>query len=238
MPQPGACMGPPIMGPPWPPPPLYGFWLRLEEIIRESASLAWGMGEEEGGGGGVGRVPLLRRGSANAHGPVAAVDTLHLLKSALLVALLGEAHEAVAARLAGVGVGHDLGRLARGEAGLEQRDQDVLGDLGAKVADEDRELGAAVVAVSRRSCQDESGQECKRARERGMGGMGENIPTINQTTTRSPVQLVVLVLGAVNGGASKAQSLGGSLGRGELDEAVAGVAAEISIRPSENQRAK
>lgn len=92
-------------------------------------------------------IPLLRRGSANAHRPIAAIHTLHLLKSALLVTLLGEAHEAVAAGLASVGVGHDLGRLAGGEAGLEQGDQDVLGHLGAKVADEDGELGAAVVAV-------------------------------------------------------------------------------------------
>lgn len=97
----------------------------------------------------LGHIPLLRRSSADPHGSVTAIDTLHLLKSTLLVTLLGEANEAVSAGLASVGVGHDLGRLARREASLEERHQNVLGDLWAKVANEDGELGAAVVAVSK-----------------------------------------------------------------------------------------
>lgn len=96
---------------------------------------------------GLSHIPLLRRSSADPHGSVAAIDTLHLLKSTLLVTLLGEANETVSAGLASVGVGHDLGRLARWEASLEERHQDVLGDLRAKVANEDGELRAAVVAV-------------------------------------------------------------------------------------------
>lgn len=64
-------------------------------------------------------IPLLRSRSTNTHGPVAAVDTLHLVQSTLLVALVGEAHESVTARLAGGSIRHDLGGLARGEASLE-----------------------------------------------------------------------------------------------------------------------
>lgn len=97
----------------------------------------------------LGHIPLLRRSSADPHGSVTAIDTLHLLESTLLITLLGEANEAVSAGLASVGVGHDLGRLARREASLEERHQDVLGNLRTKVANEDGELGAAVVAVSK-----------------------------------------------------------------------------------------
>lgn len=90
-------------------------------------------------------IPLLRRGSADAHRPVATVDTLHLHESALLVTLIREPDETIAARLSSVGVRHDLGALARREAGLEQGDQDVLGDLGTQITNEDGELGATVV---------------------------------------------------------------------------------------------
>lgn len=93
-------------------------------------------------------IPLLRRSSADPHGSVAAIDTLHLLKSTLLITLFGEANETVATRLASVGIGHDLGGLARWEAGLEERHQNVLGDLWSEVANEDGELRAAIVAVS------------------------------------------------------------------------------------------
>jgi len=89
--------------------------------------------------------PVLGGSSRDAHGSVAAVDTLHLNKSTLLVVLVGEANETIATALARHGVGHDLGRLARGEASLEEGNQDVLVDLGAKVADEDAVLGTAVI---------------------------------------------------------------------------------------------
>lgn len=48
----------------------------------------------------------------DSHWAIAAVDTLHLGQSTLLVSLFGEAHKAVAAGKATDGVGHDLGRLA------------------------------------------------------------------------------------------------------------------------------
>jgi hypothetical protein len=65
-------------------------------------------------------LPVLRGGSGDSHGTVAAVDSLHLYESALLILLVRETHEAVAARLAGDRVGHDLSRLAAGETSLEE----------------------------------------------------------------------------------------------------------------------
>jgi len=87
----------------------------------------------------------LRGGGGNAHGSVAAVDTLHLGQGAVLVLLIREAHEPVATRHAADGIGHDLGGLARREPRLEERDKDVLVDLGAKVTNKDRELGATII---------------------------------------------------------------------------------------------
>ena len=83
----------------------------------------------------------------DAHGTVTAVDALHFRERALLVGLVGEADEAVAAGEAGDGIGHDLGRLARWEARLEERHEHVLVDLGTQVADEDGELGPAFLAA-------------------------------------------------------------------------------------------
>lgn len=103
-------------------------------------------------------LPVLRGRGRDTHGTVAAVDTLHLDQGSLLILLVGEANETVAAGLAGLLVGHDLGRLARGETSLEQGDQDELINLMAEVADEDRVFGAAVIAA------------------------------VNKTTTRSPVE--------------------------------------------------
>jgi hypothetical protein len=90
---------------------------------------------------------VLGRGSGDSHGTVAAVDTLHLDESALLIVLVRETDETVAAALAGHGIRHDLSRLAGGEAGLEERNQDVFVDLGTKVADKDAVLGTTVVAA-------------------------------------------------------------------------------------------
>jgi hypothetical protein len=97
--------------------------------------------------GGVINIPVLGRGSGDSHGTVAAVDTLHLDESALLIVLVRETDETVAAALAGHGIRHDLSRLAGGEAGLEERNQDVFVDLGTKVADKDAVLGTTVVAA-------------------------------------------------------------------------------------------
>lgn len=83
----------------------------------------------------------------DSHGAVATVDTLHLGESTLLVALIREANETVSTGHAGDGVSHDLGRLARWESGLEERDQDIFVDLWAEVTNEDRELRSAVITT-------------------------------------------------------------------------------------------
>ena len=83
----------------------------------------------------------------DTHWAVAAVDALHLGKSALLVALIGEANKSVAAGHAGDWVGHNLGRLARWEARLEEGDENVLVDLWAEIANKDGELWATVITV-------------------------------------------------------------------------------------------
>ena len=62
---------------------------------------------------------VLRCSSRDAHRSVAAVDALHLTESTLLIGLVGEADKTVATRHSREGVGHDLGRLAGGEATLE-----------------------------------------------------------------------------------------------------------------------
>jgi hypothetical protein len=83
-----------------------------------------------------------------AHRAVAAIHTLHLRERALLVALIGEANEAIATGHAGKRIGHDFGRLARREAALEKWYQDVFVDFGTEIANEDRILGGAIVAKS------------------------------------------------------------------------------------------
>lgn len=85
--------------------------------------------------------------SGDAHGAVAAVDTLHLGESALLVVLVGETNESVATGHAGNGVGHDLGGLARGEAALEERNKDIFVNLRAEITNEDGVLGTTVIAA-------------------------------------------------------------------------------------------
>lgn len=84
----------------------------------------------------------------NAHGPVTAVDTLHLGQGALLICLVGEADKAVATRQTADGVGHDLGRLAGREASLEDAHKHVLVDLGAEIANKDGEFRATVVTAA------------------------------------------------------------------------------------------
>lgn len=92
-------------------------------------------------------LPLLWSSSADTHGSVAAVHTLHLVQSSLLVALVGEAHKSVTARLSGRGIRHDLSGLAGGETSLEQRHEDELVDLRTEVSDKDGELGTALVTA-------------------------------------------------------------------------------------------
>jgi hypothetical protein len=90
---------------------------------------------------------VLGGSGGDTHRAVATVDTLHLGESTLLVVLVREANEAVAAGHAADGVGHDLGRLARGEAALEEGDEDVFVHLRAEVTNEDGVLGATVVTA-------------------------------------------------------------------------------------------
>ena len=85
--------------------------------------------------------------STNAHGSVSTVHTLHLGESLLLVLLVGETDEAVTARHAADGVGHDLGRLGGGVLVLEELDEDELGDLRTKVSNEDAIFGATLVTA-------------------------------------------------------------------------------------------
>jgi hypothetical protein len=72
---------------------------------------------------------------------------LHLREGLLLLFLIGEANETVSTRHAANGVRHDLGGLARLELVLKQLDKNELVDLGAEITDENRELGAAVIAT-------------------------------------------------------------------------------------------
>lgn len=85
--------------------------------------------------------------SRNAHGTVATENALHLHEGALLILLVGEANEAVATRLSGHSVGHNLSRLARREATLEKRHENELVNLGAEVANEDGILRATVITT-------------------------------------------------------------------------------------------
>lgn len=91
-------------------------------------------------------IPVLGRSSGHTHGSVAAVNTLHLHKSTLLVIFIAESDESISAALTRHGVRHDFGALARRETSLEERHQDVFIDLGAKVADKDGVLGATILS--------------------------------------------------------------------------------------------
>lgn len=93
------------------------------------------------------RALVLGGSRGDAHGAVAAVDTLHLGQSTLLIVLIGEADKTIAARHSTDGVGHDLGGLAGRESALEEGNQDIFVDLGAQVANEDGVLGATVITA-------------------------------------------------------------------------------------------
>jgi hypothetical protein len=92
---------------------------------------------------------VLWGGSGDAHWAVSAVDTLHLSQGTLLIHLIRESDETVTARKAVDWVGHDLGRLARWEARLEEGNQDVFINLWSQVSDENGELWSTIIlAVS------------------------------------------------------------------------------------------
>jgi hypothetical protein len=137
---------------------------------------------------------VLRGSGGDTHGAVATVDTLHLSKGALLVVLVGETDEPVATGHAADGVGHDLGGLARGEAALEQRNEDVLVNLGAEVTNEDGVLRTTVITAA-----------------------------VREATAGSPVELEDPV-GVGHGSAVQRKGLGSGGRGGEVDEAVASIA--------------
>lgn len=138
---------------------------------------------------------VLGSSRTDAHGTVTAVDALHLVQSGLLFLLVGEADEAVATRHAADGVGHDLGGLARIELVLEERQEDVLVDLGAEIADEDAILGSTVIAAA-----------------------------IGKATARGPVEFE-LAVGVRDHLAVKLERARCGIRAFEVDEAVAGIAA-------------
>jgi hypothetical protein len=143
---------------------------------------------------------VLGCGGRDTHGAVTAVDTLHLTQSPLLVVLVGEADETVSAGHAADGVGHDLGGLARGEAALEQRNEDVLVNLGAEVTNEDGVLRTTVITAA-----------------------------VREATAGSPVELEDPV-GVGHGSAVQRKGLGSGGRGGEVDEAVASIAPTTHIR--------
>ena len=163
------------------------------------------------------RALVLGGSGGNAHGAVATVNTLHLSERTLLVILIGEADESVATGHAADGVGHDLSGLARREAALEERDENVFVNLRAKVTNEDGELGTTVV-TARRVSKDNSKLPMRT----------KCSPAVSQTATSSPVQLEDPV-SVRHGGTVQREGLG-SGGRGrEVDEAVSGIAPTTNI---------
>jgi hypothetical protein len=93
--------------------------------------------------------PALRGSGRDTHGAVATVDALHLRQGAVLVLLIRESNKSVTTRHATDRIGHNLGRLARREPRLEKRDENVFVDLGAKIADENGVLRAAIIAAEK-----------------------------------------------------------------------------------------
>ena len=86
-------------------------------------------------------------GRGDAHGAGETVKAVHLDEGTLLVGLVSETDEAIAAGDTGDGVEHDLGGLAGREPALEEGDEDVFVDFRTQVTDEDGELRATVVTA-------------------------------------------------------------------------------------------
>ena len=158
--------------------------------------------------------------STNAHRSVSTVHTLHLGEGLLLVLLVGETNEAVAARHAADGVGHDLGRLGGCVLVLEKLDKNELGDLGAEISNEDGVLGATLIAAISMLAIFGHAQDAVLL----------SLPAISQAAAGGPVELEGTV-GVRNELAVEAQGLGRSVRAGKVNEAVSGVtAAQISLR--------
>ena len=91
-------------------------------------------------------LPVLGSSRRNTHGPVTAVNALHLKQSTLLVILVRETDKAVAPALTRHGVCHDLGALARREAGLEEGHENVFVNFRTQVSNKDGVLGTTIIA--------------------------------------------------------------------------------------------
>lgn len=151
---------------------------------------------------------------------------MHLDQGTLLIILIRESNEAVASALAGHGIRHDLGRLARGEASLEKRDQDVFINLGAEITNEDAILGATVITVGEGLYQHkclvlELAKDCLIMRNYS--------PSVHKATARSPIKLE-LTRAVRDRGPIKPECLGSRIRGSKLDKAVAGIAVETIVR--------
>src|ERR1700753_656296 len=79
---------------------------------------------------------ILRSGMRDPHRTIAAIHTLHLLKSALLIVLITAANEAISPTKTSHWISHDLSRFARTIFALENLCQDSFGDFWTKITDE------------------------------------------------------------------------------------------------------
>ena len=124
----------------------------------------------------------LRSRSRDAHRAVTTVDSLHFGQSTILVLLIGEPDEAISTRHSRNRVGHDFGRLARGEAVLEQRDKNKLVHFWAEVANKDGVFRWAVLTAECAGVSERTQEEDSR--------IGDNVlPLLSQTATRCPIKL-------------------------------------------------
>jgi hypothetical protein len=82
----------------------------------------------------------------DAHGPVAAVNALHLSQGTMLILFVREPDKAVATRHSANRIRHNLGGLARREPGLKKRDKHVFVHFGSKIPDKDGIFGSTIIA--------------------------------------------------------------------------------------------
>lgn len=183
------------------------------EIVSQKENMT--LGRIQHGG-----LPVLGGSGRDSHRSVTAVNALHFDQGTLLIILIGEADEAVTSALARHGIRHDLGRLARGEASLEKRDQDVFINLRAEIANEDAILGATVIAVWGTLYQHEV---TRLEPAKGCRIMKNNSPSVDKAAARSPVKLE-LTRAVRDRGPIKPKCLSSRIRGSKLDKAVAGIA--------------
>jgi hypothetical protein len=138
----------------------------------------------------------------------------------LLIGLVGKANETITSWHARDGICHDLGGFAWWKTSLEQWDQDVLIDLGAKIANKDRVFRATVITAMFVSlCIKHAARIKVEEYEPGFW------PSISESTTGCPIKLERS--GCIGDHWTiKRKSLCGGGRRSKVDEAVTSVAAE------------